>query len=223
MILTCPSCQKRFVVDDSALRPAGRTVRCSRCRHTWHEPAPAGPAAPEPPRIVVEPPAPRPPERVRPRRETSAAVDQTRRRLSAAALAWIALAVVVVAVVGGFLAMRESVVTAFPAAERIYAAIGLAEEPGVGLDLRRVASREVARNGSRVLMVEGEIANISDKVRDVPRMRAALFDERDRELRSWTFSAPDPKLVPGEASKFVTELESPPAGAVRLTIVFDGA
>jgi hypothetical protein len=53
-------------------------------------------------------------------------------------------------------------------------------------------------------------------------MRGALFDDRDRELKSWTFSAPDPRLVPGESSKFVTELENPPAGAVRLTIVFDG-
>ncbi|MGE0748082.1 MAG: DUF3426 domain-containing protein [Rhodospirillales bacterium] len=222
MILTCPSCQKRFVVDESALRPAGRTVRCSRCRHTWHQAAPDGPAAPEPPRVVIEPPAPRPPDRIRPRRELPPEPAR-RRRPSAATLAWAAFALAVVIVLGGFLAMREAVVAAFPAAERIYAAIGLAEEPGVGLELRRVASREVARDGARVLMVEGEIANISDKVRDVPRMRAALFDDRERALKSWTFSAPDPKLLPGETSKFVTELESPPTGAVRLTILFDGA
>lgn len=222
MILTCPSCQKRFVVDESVLRPAGRTVRCSRCKHTWHQAAPDRPDAPEPPRVVIEPPVPRPPDRVRPRREPPAAPAR-RRRPSAATLAWAALALVVVIVLGGFLAMREAVVTAFPAAERIYAAIGLAEEPGTGLELRRVASREVARDGARVLMVEGEIANVSDKVRDVPRMRAALFDDRERALKSWTFSAPDPKLLPGETSKFVTELESPPNGAVRLTILFDGA
>jgi hypothetical protein len=52
-------------------------------------------------------------------------------------------------------------------------------------------------------------------------MRGALYDERDRALKSWTFSAPEPRLVPGESAKFVTELENPPAGAVRLTIVFD--
>src|SRR2546429_5721532 len=56
MILTCPSCETRYQVDEAAIdRAAGRQVRCANCGYLWHfapsleehVPAPtaAGPAA----------------------------------------------------------------------------------------------------------------------------------------------------------------------------------
>ena len=40
MILTCPECSARYVVDPTALLPSGRMVRCAKCKHSWKEPAP---------------------------------------------------------------------------------------------------------------------------------------------------------------------------------------
>ena len=40
MILTCPECSARYVVDPTALLPDGRTVRCAKCKHSWRESAP---------------------------------------------------------------------------------------------------------------------------------------------------------------------------------------
>ncbi len=40
MILTCPECSARYVVDPTALLPNGRRVRCAKCTHSWKEPAP---------------------------------------------------------------------------------------------------------------------------------------------------------------------------------------
>lgn len=40
MILTCPECSARYVVDPKALLPNGRVVRCAKCRHSWKEDAP---------------------------------------------------------------------------------------------------------------------------------------------------------------------------------------
>jgi len=37
MILTCPECKSRYVVNPGALMPKGRTVRCAKCSHSWFE------------------------------------------------------------------------------------------------------------------------------------------------------------------------------------------
>lgn len=37
MILTCPACDTKYVVKDSAIPPEGRKVRCASCKHSWHQ------------------------------------------------------------------------------------------------------------------------------------------------------------------------------------------
>ena len=59
MILTCPSCDTRYSVDGSKFPAAGRTVRCAKCGHSWHQ---AG-ETPEPeiaPEIAPHEPDPEP-------------------------------------------------------------------------------------------------------------------------------------------------------------------
>ncbi len=51
MILSCPSCQTRFVVDPDAIGEGGRRVRCAKCGDSWHQlpvEEVAGSPAPEP-------------------------------------------------------------------------------------------------------------------------------------------------------------------------------
>ncbi len=35
MIINCPNCNARFVVDDSAITPLGRQLRCGECKKEW--------------------------------------------------------------------------------------------------------------------------------------------------------------------------------------------
>lgn len=73
MILTCPNCNSRYLVSDTAIPPGGRAVRCAACKHVWTQhpateepralelagaeaaPAPAAAAAAEPAAAPVPP------------------------------------------------------------------------------------------------------------------------------------------------------------------------
>jgi predicted Zn finger-like uncharacterized protein len=83
MLIVCPSCATSYMIDQAAVGPAGRTVRCARCKVTWfaggpktapdvtgfvdsvieeaeaQSPAPARTMAP--PAAAAPPPAPPPP------------------------------------------------------------------------------------------------------------------------------------------------------------------
>jgi predicted Zn finger-like uncharacterized protein len=37
MILSCNSCEKKFVVPDQAITAAGRTVQCGSCGNKWKQ------------------------------------------------------------------------------------------------------------------------------------------------------------------------------------------
>jgi predicted Zn finger-like uncharacterized protein len=40
MIVTCPACATRYQVDPTTIGPQGRTVRCSKCGHSWTQTPP---------------------------------------------------------------------------------------------------------------------------------------------------------------------------------------
>src|SRR5438876_288662 len=37
MVVTCPQCSKRYMLDDTLLPQEGRQVRCIACHHVWRK------------------------------------------------------------------------------------------------------------------------------------------------------------------------------------------
>ena len=232
MIITCPECTTRYQVDPATIGPQGRTVRCSKCGHSWTqsppEDMPRDVAAEAPPELPPEP------QEAAPRASSGGLAAGPRRlprsgrsgrqqaRGGLARAMWTLLIVVVGGTVAAAVVWRDAVMQTWPAAVPIYERIGLgADPPGTGLGLSNVSWKADSRDGGRVLLVQGEVANTSDVVRNVPPMQGVIYDKDDRELQRWIFAAPETRLLPGERVAFRTELKSPPAGASRLQIRFD--
>jgi hypothetical protein len=96
----------------------------------------------------------------------------------------------------------------------------MTKEPlGVGFNLVNVQFIPQS-DGSGKLRVEGEVENNSDRVMNVPGLRATLFGKEEKILHRMLFRAPLPRLLPGEIVKFSTIIESGTKGALRGEVDF---
>ncbi|WP_084536363.1 zinc-ribbon domain-containing protein [Azospirillum halopraeferens] len=227
MIISCPMCSKRYTVPDSAVGPDGKKVRCSHCGHTWYEyprlHADAGPGpAPEdgeggmaaavrsPPPARAEPPARKPP-------------PAARRRIAPRVLAgWLGLAAAVALLVVGGVAGRHEVVRLWPPAALLYDTVGLpVEPPGTGLQLRNVRSEQRDDAGTPVLVVEGQIVNVSEMERAVPDVVALSLGPDRRPVEEWRIEVSSHRLLPGEIATFHSARRDPGLVA-EVMVTFEG-
>ncbi|MGH7123417.1 MAG: zinc-ribbon domain-containing protein, partial [Stellaceae bacterium] len=138
MIVVCPQCSTRYLVDPRALGADGRRVRCAQCSHTWHHKPPAEALAeletvaplpsPAPRAERVEPQFDRPPLAEEPEPEHRIqlpALTQPRRR-PWVAVGWIVLLALVGFAAGGAVWERDTVIRTWPPSARLYALFGLA-------------------------------------------------------------------------------------------------
>ena len=235
MILTCPSCHTRYTVDEAKFPPAGRTVRCAKCGHSWHQ------SAPEPERAPAAEPAPAlsaPAEEPMPFAAASATrayaptaqvpADKPRGQglqLAAVIAGWAGLIAVVLLIGYSAVRYRQDIAAIWPQSAAVYSGIGLKVNAG-GIDFRDVAYKRESEDGQPVLVVTGQIVNLASRELPVPQtVRVTLTDADNRELYHWSFKPPAPTLKAGGALAFRTRLSSPPAAARHLEVRFakDGA
>jgi len=230
MILTCTSCDTRYSVDGSKFPAAGRTVRCAKCGHSWHQAGEASEPVSEPssPETDMAPDAPvsEPAESsFSPARSFSptSTLPKPSAPLApklAIVAGWVGLFAVVLLIAFAAVKYRQHIASIWPQSAGVYSSLGLPVNVS-GLDFRKVDYRRETEDGQVVLAVSGEIVNTSSRQLPVPQtVRVTLSGADKRELYHWTFKPNITVLAPGGSAPFVTRLASPPSAARNLEVGF---
>ena len=231
MILTCTSCDTRYTVDGAKFPAAGRTVRCAKCGHSWHQPGETPEIEPEAPAAAAEVApvvsaaapsgesfsagrsfAPTPAVEAKP-------VAPLGPRLAIVA-GWVGLVAVVLLIAFAAVKYRQHIASIWPQSAGVYSSLGMPVNTS-GLDFQKVDYRRETEDGQVVLSVSGEIVNTSARQLPLPQtVRVTLSDSSKRELYHWTFKPNVTVLGPGQSAPFLTRLASPPAAARNLEVSF---
>jgi predicted Zn finger-like uncharacterized protein len=246
MIVTCPACATRYVVDPAALGSQGRMVRCARCADTWFQ-APPPPEerpapAPMPEPIIRQEPVMTPPPaadgspavptepmpsfiggRERLDRPKLPALRQPPPRFSTIQLGWAALGGFVAVLVVVTLLFHTEIVSAWPNAQRLYGLLGFqAPGPESWFALNGLKTATETADGQPNLVVSGEVANLTGTVHPVPKLRVSLLDAQGKIIRTQDFQVTADPLQPGKTAPFQTSVAPVPDGTSSVNVNWVG-
>lgn len=243
MLVTCPKCQQKFKVPDSALGTKGRKLKCSSCEHKWHQmPAGAEGAEPEAAPVVKKKKAPRPEPVVEETIEEDLGQDRVEEEIDPPPLGDVsrfraargtekekpsrpyilyALLILAVAIPAGLFVARTTLVHAWPASALLYEKVGMpVPVPGEGLVLQNVYVERRQEGTVEVLVVHGEIRNPGELMVSLPSLRATVIAEGGGPLASWLFTTESYQLLPGEKTGFTSEFANTAHGAAKVNVTF---
>lgn len=137
---------------------------------------------------------------------------------------WVLLLILIVGGASAAFIWRDAVVHQFPAANKVFMMAGFpANTLGYGLKIYEPKTYLDVEGSKRLLGVTGEIMNETGKIIEVPLLKAILIDSKGEGLKSWTFDAKEPRILPGEKVSYETSTDNPPGGATGLRITFTRA
>jgi len=114
---------------------------------------------------------------------------------------------------------RDDIVRAVPDLGGLYRLAGL-EVNLRGLEFRELRTVRDIDDGKPVLVVEGQVANISRTDKDVPSIRVALRTAQGEEIYAFAIEPEKLTLRAGETLAFRGRLTAPPMRAQRLQVRF---
>lgn len=218
MIVTCPSCEAKYRVEESALAARRGRVKCASCGHVWTvegiAPAPAAGPAPAP----APEPAPSLQDKPHAAIRARAANRARRTRLAVEGAGWAGVAASLLVVIAAAFLFRVDVVEAWPRAAGAYAAVGLDVDP-VGLAVEELEAELIEADGAPVLVVEGLVRNTAGADRAAPALTAQVLDATGAVLAEWSLTLESPALSAGAAERFRSTFPAPPEAGARVEVV----
>jgi predicted Zn finger-like uncharacterized protein len=224
MIVTCPSCEAKYRVDAAALEARRGRAKCASCAHVWTVEDEAltlvEPVSSPAPSREAEDAEPRPSLRDKPAAAIRAREDARRRkaRVAAEGAGWAGVAACMAIVLTGAVVFRVDVVETWPRAAGAYAAVGLDVNP-MGLEVFELEAHMAEEDGAPVLVVEGEVRNVTGRDRPAPPLRAQVLDADGAVLAQWAVILESPSFAAGAAERFRTAFPAPPEGGARVEVV----
>ncbi|MCC7305442.1 MAG: zinc-ribbon domain-containing protein [Alphaproteobacteria bacterium] len=206
MILTCPQCNTRYELDAQRLAPGGHRVKCTNCSHIWYQEAREGASeAPQQESGFNDIP-----DSVKPFAEYAdipAFITEPipRKTIPPQVLAgYGAAAAVFVLVFGLLIALKGSMVSAWPASALLYEKLGMAVAvPGEGLIFDGVTvTTSPSGNGGQSLKISGHISNLMEEEREIPLITAELHDDKGEVLEHWLIEMDQTLVPPGGQAVF---------------------
>lgn len=223
MIITCPACTKRYLVDDTAVDEAGRQVHCAVCNHEWFFKPVKESASLDHVQFDAMGPS----------------VAQNVRHASRH-LTWL-LSITSLILIGAALYFGRYTISTYSAtAAQIYRMIGL--EPTLQ-DQKFVFQNVVPymdeKDPHAKLIIRGELLNTGKTVLSLKplkikvkgncsyapspeQMKARLFGTGQKScvLKEWTYYPAGTRLFPGEKLNFETQSTDPIKGAESIKVTF---
>lgn len=230
ILIACPHCHSSFRLPKDSVEKEGRDVRCTSCQTAWHLHAdgsngdvlefpndlkdeddelgiknatPQVIASPSlvpdsTPLVAKAPPLPRPKRQV-PRAAVFALMG-------------------VIAIVG-FVAGRQSILRQVPQIAPLYAALGMNTNL-LGLDFKNVTSSRINDKGQDILVIEGQITNMSKEIKALPAIHLTVRSKETQAVYSWQSKPNKATLEPNESFDFKTRLAAPPPNGHDVLVRF---
>lgn len=227
MIITCPACQKNYLIESNAMPEKGRQVRCGECGTTWWQESPDTLTL-EPRREGIHEKG-RIPHNINPglsKLEKSMEEEDKPRGLRAFIhnyyLDWLVIVFALAIVL--FVTYRERG-TFFDQAPSFKRAInprigGNPGVPGPGLVVQGINYDATHHNNTPHLIVTGELVNVSTQSIPVPPLTITVSGKNNGQMmqpksHSWQHSNKGEQLLPGGRLPFQTITTHPGWSAIE--------
>jgi predicted Zn finger-like uncharacterized protein len=243
MDIACPTCAAVYEIDDATVSIDGRKVRCAACSTVWRvflaDPVPdtldasdaasatetgaidwipeAGLTEATDKIVIEEASAPAPPPRAKWSKDKGSRSPVLQK--SRAPMATLAAIAAMLILVGVGIHQRATVVQYVPQTARLFAMLRLPVNLR-GIEIKGVASRILDDNGVSVLVVDGDLMNVTSRKVDVPRLRFAVLSAAGQEVYVWSAQADRASIQPGETLNFRRRLAAPPGDAKDVSVRF---